>query len=168
MGQALSPVIRGGWASPPWLSFSRRFHLAAHRRPCDSPSEQNTTKTNSLQIASLTLTSFSLGDTISSLVFLIQLIRDGLRSRPAAIYPPCFYPLSSQSFSNVLLFSVSVTLFVFLYPPSPSLLHTHTHFSLDSIHTPFTPRVYLPLHLPIHYHCCHHRHCVQPKATTAS
>lgn len=69
MGQALSQVIRGGWVSPPWLLFSHCFHLAEQRRPSESPSEQNTAKTNSQQIASLTLTSFSLGDTISSLVF---------------------------------------------------------------------------------------------------
>lgn len=71
MGFFLSQVIRGrvGLLCHIWLTLSRRFHLAAHCRPSDSPSQQNTTKTNSQQITTLTLTSFSLGDTVSSLDF---------------------------------------------------------------------------------------------------
>lgn len=60
---------KGGLMCHFWLTLSRRFHLATHCRPSDSPSQQNTTKTNSQQITTLTLTSFSLGDTVSSLDF---------------------------------------------------------------------------------------------------
>lgn len=34
-------------------------------------------------------------------------------------------------------------------------MRTDTHVCLNSIHTPFTPSLYLPPHRAIHYHCCH-------------
>ena len=147
--------------SPLWPTFPRSFHLSARCRPGESPSEQNTTKTNSQQTASLTLTRFSRGDTVRSLVVHIQLISDGLRSRPAVVLSTLLlFPLLSLAFSKcVSFFSLCHSKSI-----SPLLTDTPRLASIQSaVHSVI---VDLPLHPAARR--CHHRRRVQPKATTAS